>query len=120
MGKEVAEAYVNAKMERPDISLALYQVSAEVGGPALVKRVGLRSRKALEAMLRTATDTDSAPDPFAINMMFAAMAGATRSVIEAGASPAMVRKLRDHLVLLCQSYLVAVTASASGSGPNNS
>jgi hypothetical protein len=38
-------------------------------------------------------------------------------VLEAGASPAMVRQVRDHLVLLCQSYMMAVanrTATADG------
>ena len=48
----VVEAFVDAKMARIDISQALYQFAADVGGPALVKRVGLRSRKALEGMLR--------------------------------------------------------------------
>jgi hypothetical protein len=46
--------------------------------------------------------------PFAIQMMVAAMAGATRAVLEAGASPALVRKVREHLVLLCQSYMAAI------------
>jgi len=108
MVREVVEAFVDAKMERTDISMALYQIAADVGGPALVKRAGQLSRKALEAMLQTAPDTASPPDRFAIELMFAAMAGATRSVLEAGASPAMVRKLREHLVLLCQSYMAAV------------
>lgn len=110
MAREVAEAFVDAKMERTDISVALYQIAADVGGPALIKRAGQRSRKALEAMLETVPDTVSPPDRFAIEMMFAAMAGAMRSVLEAGASPATVRKLREHLVLLCQSYMAAVTA----------
>ena len=103
----VVEAFVDAKMERIDVSLALYQFAADVGGPALVKRVGQRSRKALEAMLETASDTASPPDRFAVEMMFAAMAGATRYVLEAGASPAMIRGLRRHLVVLCQSYMRA-------------
>ncbi len=110
MTREVAEAFVAAKMERTDISMALYRIAADVGGPALIKRVAQRSRKALEAMLQTAPDTALPPDRFAIEMMFAAMAGATRSVLETGASRAMVRKLREHLVLLCQSYMAAVTA----------
>ena len=110
MVREVAEAFVDAKMERTDISMALYQIAADVGGPALIKRAGQRSRKALEAMLATASDTVAQPDRFAIEMMFSAMVGATRSVLETGASPATVRKLREHLVLLCQSYMAAVTA----------
>ena len=108
MVREVVEAFVDAKMARTDVSMALYQIAADVGGPTLVKRAGQRSRKNLEAMLQTAPDAVSPPDRFAIGIMFAAMAGATRSVLEAGASPPMTRKLREHLVLLCQSYMVAV------------
>jgi len=110
MVREVVESFVDAKMERPDISMALYQIAADAGGPALIRRVSRRSRKALGAALETAPDTESPPDSFAIDMMFAAMAGAMRSVLEAGAPPAMVRKLRDHLVLLCQRYMAGVTA----------
>lgn len=109
MVREVVEAFVDAKMKRPDISTALYKIAADVGGSALVKRAGQRSRKALEEMLQTAADTVLSPDKFAIEMMFAAMAGAMRSMLEAGAPPAMVRKMREQLVLLCQSYLTAVT-----------
>ena len=110
MVRVVVESFVNAKMERTDVSTALYQIAADVGGPVLIKRAGRRLRKALEVMLQTAPDTDSPPDRFAIDMLCSAMAGATKSVLAAGASPSMVRKLRDHLVLLCQSYMVAVTA----------
>jgi AcrR family transcriptional regulator len=108
MAKEVVEAFVDVKMERTDISTALYRSAAEVGGPALARRMGQKSQKALGAMLRTAPDAVLRQEKFAIQMMFSAMAGTTRSVLEAGASPAMVRNLRDHLVLLCQSYLLAL------------
>jgi AcrR family transcriptional regulator len=108
MVQHVVEKFVDAKMQRTDISTALYRVSAEVGGPALVKRTAERSRRALEAVLKTAPDAALQPERFAIQMMFSAMAGATRSVLEAGATPMMVQKLRDHLVLLCKSYMRAV------------
>jgi AcrR family transcriptional regulator len=111
----VVEAFLAAKLERTDISMALYQFAADVGGPALVKRVGQRSRKALEAVLHTAPDIQAAPDKFAIEMMFAAMAGTTRYVLEAGASPAMTRGLRHHLVVLCQSYMSAALARSQSS-----
>ena len=71
------------------------------------KTEGQRSRKAVDAMLQTATDITSPPDKFAVEMMCAAMAGTTRYVLEAGASPAMIRGLRQHLVVLCQSYMRA-------------
>src|SRR3984885_9090493 len=56
MIREMVEAFVDAKMERADISVALYRVSADVGGPALIKRINQRSRKTVEAMLETASD----------------------------------------------------------------
>lgn len=112
MIKEMVETFVDAKLQRADISVALYRISTEVGGPALAKRIGQRLRKAVEAMLETATDIKSPPDKFAVEIMLSAMAGAMRSLLEAGSdpSPATVRKAREQLVLLCQSYMAAATA----------
>lgn len=108
MIRQVVEAFVNIKMERMDISMALYQVSGDIGGPALVKRMGQQSRKAMEMLFQTAPDAEAPPEKFAIDVMFASMAGAMRSALEGGASAANFRKLREHLVLLCQSYMTAV------------
>ena len=105
----VVEAFVDVKMRRADISVALYKVAPNVGGPALVKQTGQRLRKAIEAMLLTAPDVKLSPDRFAIDMMLSAMSGAMRSALETGASPAMFRKMREHLVLLCQAYIAAAT-----------
>jgi AcrR family transcriptional regulator len=110
MIRQVVEAYVSAKMDRADISVALYKIAPDVGGAELVKRIGQRLRKALETTFQTAPDVDASPDKFAIDMMLSAMSGAMRSALEAGASQATFRKLREHLVLLCQSYMAAVTA----------
>lgn len=109
----MVEAFVDAKMNRADISVALYKIAPDIGGPALVKQTGERLRKAIEMMLRTAPDVEAPPDSFAIDMMLSAMSGAMRSALEAGASPVMFRKLRQHLVVLCQSYMAAVTAGGS-------
>ncbi|HTC56587.1 MAG TPA: TetR/AcrR family transcriptional regulator [Candidatus Sulfotelmatobacter sp.] len=110
MIREMVEAFVDAKMDRADISVALYRVAADVGGPALIKQIQHRSRKTVEAMLETASDIKSPPDKLAIDIMLSAMAGAMRSLLEAGPSPATVRKAREQLVLLCQSYMTAAAA----------
>lgn len=109
MIKDVVEAFVDAKIARADISVALYKVAPDVGGQALVKRVTQRMRKAIVRTLESATDTKNLPEEFAIQTMLDAMSGAMRSVLEAGGSPAMMRKLREHLVLLCQSYITAMS-----------
>jgi AcrR family transcriptional regulator len=105
--KDVVEAFVDAKMKRSDISIALYRIAPEIGGPALVRRTSARAQKALESAFRATPKALPHHSEFATQMMFAAMAGTTRAVLEAGASPAMVQQLRVHLVLLCQSYLRA-------------
>jgi AcrR family transcriptional regulator len=111
MIQQMVEAFCDAKMERADISVALYRISADVGGSTLAKRVTLRSQKAVQAMLDTASDTKSPPDKFAVEIMLSAMAGTMRSLLEAGPSPATVRKAREHLVLLCQSYMAAAAGA---------
>ena len=113
MIRQIVEAYVDAKMRRADISIALYKVAPDVGGPALVKQTGQRLRKAIESMLLTAPDLKLSPDRFVIDMMLSAMSGAMRSALEAGASPVMFRKMRGHLVLLCKSYMVAATSKGA-------
>ncbi len=109
MIKEMVEAFVDAKMERRDISVALYRVSAGVGGPALIKKAAQRMRKAVEATLATAPDVQSPPGKSVIDTMLAAMAGVIRSLLEAEPSPDAVLKSKEQLVLLCQSYMAAAT-----------
>jgi hypothetical protein len=55
MIKEMVEAFVDAKMERANISVALYRVSADVGGPELVKKMSQRLHKAIGRERRTNT-----------------------------------------------------------------
>jgi AcrR family transcriptional regulator len=112
-GKPLAEmihdiviAFVDIKMKRPDISVALYKVSLDIGGPAIAKRAIQRMRKAADAMIQTAPDSHP-PDKLALDVMFAAMSGVMKTVLESGASPSMVRNMRDQLVVLCQSYVAA-------------
>src|SRR6267154_6443163 len=98
MIKEVVEAFVDVKMNRADISVALYQVAAEIGGPALVKKAGVRMRKAVDAMLQTAPDIAYPPEKCTVDTMLAAMSGVMRSLLEARPSPTMVRNVREQLV----------------------
>ena len=114
MIKEVVEAFVDVKMNRADISVALYQVAAEIGGPALVKKAGVRMRKAVDAMLKTAPDIASPPEKCTVDTMLAAMSGVMRSLLEARPSSTMVRNVRQQLVLLCQSYMAAATGRGQG------
>lgn len=105
--RDVVEAFVDAKMQRADISMALYRIAAEIDGPVVARRTIARSSMALNKALKRAPDSMSGYDKFAIQMLFGAMAGTTKSVLEAGASAALIRRLREHLVLMCQAYVAA-------------
>jgi hypothetical protein len=93
MIRRVVDPFVDVKMRRADISVPLYKVAPDAGGPILVKRTGQRLRKAIKAMLLTAPGLELSPDRSAIDMMLSAMSGAMRSALEAGASPAIFRKV---------------------------
>ena len=112
MIESVVEAFVDAKMERSDISMALYATAVGVQERALVNKVGKRARTAMASMLATVPNTKFADLPFTSLMLFSAMGGATRAVLEAGPSPRMVRLLRKQLVLLCRGFLMSVAAQA--------
>jgi len=101
----VVQAFVDAKLERRDASVALYAVVSESGGEAVVARLAKKARTAMSSMLKTAPGVHFSDIDFTVFMFFAAMAGAARVVLEAGASPKMVENLRTHLVLLGEAYL---------------
>jgi len=102
---QVVDAFVDAKISRADVSSALYQVAADVGGAAVLKRSIQRTRRAMESMLDTAPGIVSPPDRFAIEIMQSAIGGVMRSALEQRSSPAALRKIKQHLVILCQSYM---------------
>jgi len=112
MIESIVEAFVDAKMKRYDISMALYATAVGVQERALVNKVGKRARAAMASMLATAPNTRFADLPFTSLMLLSAMGGATRAVLEAGSSPGMVRLLRKQLVLLCRGFLTSVAVEA--------
>ncbi len=108
----VVQAFLDAKMERADISTALYAVATGREETALVKKVGKRMQVALASMLATASDAQFDDLPFTSFLVFSAMGGVMRAILEGGAPPKMVRSLRKQLVLLCRGFLMSVGSCA--------
>jgi AcrR family transcriptional regulator len=107
MAETIVEAFVMAKLERADASVALYAVSANPEANALMQRLRRRSLKALMGTLTTSPNASFEEVAETAEMLYAAMAGATRAVLEGGATPKMVRSLREQLTVLCSAYLAA-------------
>lgn len=110
MVQHLVEAFVHAKMERKDASVALYAIASENGGAALVQDLTKRSQDAITAMLRTAPTIRLSQVDFTATMLVSTMAGTTRAILEAGATRTMVKNLRRHLILLCEAYLTAAAS----------
>jgi len=100
----VVEAFVNAKLERRDVSTALYVAASEPEGAAVVRRLSKRVHRALSVALAEAAGATLDDMEFVALMFYSAMAGATRAVLEAGAPAKMVVRLREELLVLCQGY----------------
>jgi len=110
MVESVVQAFVDAKMQRADISTALYAVATGREETALVKNAGKRMRVALASMLATASDAHFDDLPSTSFLVFSAMGGVLKTVLEGGAPPRTVRSLRRQLVLLFRGYLMSVAA----------
>ncbi|MGO9602758.1 MAG: TetR/AcrR family transcriptional regulator [Candidatus Binataceae bacterium] len=108
MIESVVEAFVDAKMQRSDISTALYATATGHKATAFVNKIAKRGLIAVASMLATAPDAQFDDLPFTCLMLVSAMGGATRAVLEAGSPPKMVGLLRKQLVLLGQGFLTNV------------
>src|SRR5208283_3622364 len=116
MVESVVQTFIDAKLKRSDISTALYATTTGRKATALMSKVGKRSQAACVAMLASASDAQFDDLPFTIFILFSAMGGVIRAVLEAGASPNMVSSLRKQLVLLSRSYLMSVAAPRRSRG----
>jgi AcrR family transcriptional regulator len=100
----VVEAFVKAKLERTDVSTALYAAASEPQEAAIVRRLSRRVHRALTVALAEAAGATVEDMEFVALMFYSAMAGATRAVLEAGAPAKLVVRLREELLVLCQGY----------------
>jgi len=117
MARVVATVFIDAKLQRPDASKALYAIAEEQGGAALVARATRQATKAITAMLETAPDVrKNANVELASEMVLGAMVGAVRQLLETDAPTRQTGKVREHLVLMCAAYLSATLVRSAPAG----
>jgi AcrR family transcriptional regulator len=105
MVEAVCDSYIDAKLNRLDESRALYRPTAELGCEAVVLIATNRACAAIEKMLATASDALFRDLPMISKVLVSALIGPMQAVMDMGAPPGLVRKLRKHLVALCFGYL---------------
>ena len=78
MAARLVHDFVDAKLGERKIAVALYRISAEVGGDLIVDHFRSRCQNAIAAMLRSAFLRPSADLEYAANIVFLTMAGVLR------------------------------------------
>ncbi|MDE1180003.1 TetR/AcrR family transcriptional regulator [Paraburkholderia sp.] len=105
MVKVVVAAFVKAKTANLDESRALYAVALELDSRGYVREIEARSRAALEAMLKTASDVHFDDLAMTTFMFSGALVGPVRLLLESKSSQSMLRKFRAQLESLCLGYM---------------
>lgn len=111
MVESVVSAFIRAKMEARQKSVALYSVAPQFRQNELSKTFAARSRRAIEAMLRTSHAISTDEIPFASLMFYSALTGTTGTVLSKGAPARMLEAARHHLILMLTGYLSMLSGS---------
>ncbi|WP_143434375.1 TetR family transcriptional regulator [Hydrogenophaga sp. H7] len=102
------DTYWRAKMERADVTRALYRSVAELDNQAMIDAFASRANAATSAMLASASDA-TFTDLRNVNLTLVTVVfGAVRNAFERNLRPTEARKLRRQLVVMCRAYLESV------------
>jgi AcrR family transcriptional regulator len=116
MATALITVFLAAKMRKVKSSVALYFVSSDVDGATVVKQMGIRSHRAIVAMLETAREPLAKDPQLVAEMLQGAMAGISRRLLESSAPEKLVDGFRHELIALACAYLDACSGRVAGEG----
>ncbi len=105
MATALITAYLQAKMSNIKESTTLYAVSSDIDGAAISKAVGQRSQRVLAGLFATAEEGLTKDPEMVAGMVFAALNGVSRRVLEAKSPEREVGPLRDEVTAMIHAYL---------------
>jgi AcrR family transcriptional regulator len=111
MATALVDAFLRAKMKNGKTSVALYAVSADVDGARIARAIGLRSRKAIIAMLASAREPLTKDPQLVASILQGAMGGISRSLLESDDPGKHFEAFRQELTLFVCSYLNACSGA---------
>lgn len=118
MVNTLVTTYWNAKMERPEVTRALYKSVVELDNRPLITAFSRRVDTASAAMFASASDADF-EDLSTVNLtLLTTIFGTIRNVFERDLSAAEVNAVHRQLILMCNTYLMAVSKSPTSSASN--
>jgi AcrR family transcriptional regulator len=113
MGAAIVDAYLDAKMQHVKASAALYAVSSDVDGTAIARAAATRATHQVAALFATASEPLAKDTETIAAMVFAALNGAARRLLESGSPERNIEPLRAELHVLVQAYLAVRIAAPS-------
>jgi AcrR family transcriptional regulator len=111
MATALVDAFLEAKMKDGKTSVALYAVSADVDAARIVREVGLRSNRAIIAMLASAREPLTKDPQLVASMLQGAMGGISRRLLESDNPEKHFETFRQELTLFICSYLKACSSA---------
>lgn len=112
IAQALVDAFVTAKLEHAEISLALYQIAEMHGGAALIAAGRMRMEAAVVGLLDSAGDARFTDTAQVVELLLGAMVGPMCDLLNAGAPVERVAPLRTQLGLLARGYLHAARVQA--------
>jgi hypothetical protein len=107
MAQALVTAFLDAKMQNPKTSVALYAISADVDGLKIARRMGDRITNAIVELLSSAREPLAADPQILAYMLQGAMAGVSRRLLELEQPERHVETFRQELILFVSAYLEA-------------
>ncbi len=101
----VVTAFFNAKMARPDVSRALYSVSAELEGNAMVMRYAQRLQAATLTLLESLPG-ETIENPMAKSFLLTtSVIGPTQALLAVAAPQIFIDTIREEAIRMATAYL---------------
>jgi AcrR family transcriptional regulator len=112
MADALVGTYIEVKIERRDVTIALYRAAAEVDVAGIVETMSQRIERSSEAMFATASDATFANLSTVNVMMLNVLCGTVRNVFDRRMSELLIDgSLQTQLALMFCTYLAAARIS---------
>lgn len=108
MVEALVTTYWNAKMERADVTRALYRSVVELDNEPLIEAFGHRVDAATAGMFASASDAAFADLPTVNLTLLTTIFGTVRSIFERNLATPEASAVRSQLIMMCTAYLEAV------------
>ncbi|MES2932087.1 MAG: TetR/AcrR family transcriptional regulator [Pseudomonadota bacterium] len=117
IARRLVDSFLDAKLERPDVSVALYSVAQEASGTAILARITQQAQLDICDLLATAPDARFVDLQLTTFVLSTSLVGPVQAVLAAGASRSLVQGVRAQMHLMIAAYLSCAATTESEQQP---